>query len=242
MQREGRVERQRRACELCRAARAPRRSRGRRRRARRPDRPCPPRRITTTRSGCARRAAAPARLSVAHGASDAGARARRARGGGADREDVGDEVGDDHGSFLSAALELGRHQQQREGLRPSAARSICVRVLVAQQRAEACAASARASTRRAEALGQARRPLDALPDRVRPQPVFGVVGPAGGRGRGVRALAQRADAERRLPTRCARTRARSSRSTRADEMTNSSGVFSLAGCGSQASGCAISSR
>ena len=102
------------------------------------------------------------------------------------------------------------------------------------QRAEARPASARASTGAPSASADARGPFEALPHRVGPEPLFGAIGPAGGRRRRLHALAQQADAgvaagAPACASPAARARARV-------ETTNSSGVLSLAGCGCQASG------
>src|SRR6185369_3112874 len=78
----------------------------------------------------------------------------------------------------SAALELGREQQQRERLRRVGGALELARGFVAAQRAEAAFGEATRVDDAAGALGDARRPLDALPHGVWTEPVVGAVAPA----------------------------------------------------------------
>src|SRR5437867_8571811 len=152
----------------------------------------PPRRITNTK----RRPVGeplPAKLSVAAGSAAAIERAARTKR----RREVSRLIS----SPLSAALELGGHQQQHQRLRPIGRALDLACTVLAEQGAEAVAGDTACVDAAADALGHPRGPFDALPYRIGAQPLVGTVGPAGRRGRGLYALPQLRNAGVSAPTR-----------------------------------------
>ena len=122
----------------------------------------------------------------------------------------------------------GASRSRASACGPSAARSIC-RAVSAPSRGPRLRRprGARASTLPAGAVGDAGRPLDALPDRVGPEPVLGAVAPAGGRGRREHAAGRARTRAAALTVGALEHALAERRAAGRVETTNSSGVFSL---------------
>jgi hypothetical protein len=91
-------------------------------------------------------------------------------------------------------LEFRGHQQQGQCLRAVGGALDLQAAAVAQPRPERAAGKGPGIGLPPETIADARGPFEALPQRIGAQPLFGAVGPAGGRRRGLHALAHQAGA------------------------------------------------
>ena len=146
------------------------------------------------------------------GRGEARRRARRPRRGAARRWRRRGDRGASLRSALAPSrwmrwLHRGSVQRRWNSGASSSSASACGRVggalellrgLAAEQRPEASFGEPPRVDDAAGALGEARRPFDALPHRVGTEPILAAVAPAGGRRRGEDTLAERADAGGRI--------------------------------------------